>query len=321
MVLGGLPRGFALNHDIQRSSALLQAAALAAGAQQYPKGALYVVATPIGNMADLTLRAIHVLSLMDAVACEDTRVGGQLLQYLGLHKPLVPIHQHNEREAAEALLPRLAQGERIAFISDAGTPAVSDPGARLVAALHMAGIRCIPVPGVTAVGAALSVVGDAGDAAGFRFLGFVPAKGAARQQALTLALQDAATIVLYESPHRIQALVQSLAALAPTRTVSLARELTKQFESISTMAAAEGPAWLAGDPNRSRGEFVVVVHGKEVVAVAEGVDQTHDALLQALLAELPVKQAVTIAVAATGAPRNALYERALALKATLNETP
>ncbi len=282
--------------------------------QQYPKGALYVVATPIGNLADLTLRAIHVLGLVDAVACEDTRVGGQLMQHLGLTKPLLAVHQHNEREAADALLARLQLGERLAFITDAGTPAVSDPGARLVAALRAADVRCVPIPGVTAMGAALSVAGDDGDGAGFYFAGFAPPKGAVRHQALTRLAARPATTVLYESPHRIAALASELATLAPSRTVTLARELTKQFESVVTMPAQALPEWLAADSNRVRGEFVVVLHAV-VSEPVENEPNPHDALLLALLAELPVKQAVAIAVAATGAAKNTLYTRALALKA------
>ncbi len=277
--------------------------------QQYPKGALYVVATPIGNLADLTLRAIHVLALVDSVACEDTRVAGQLLQHLGLHKPLLAVHEHNEREAAGEVLQRLQRGERVAYLSDAGTPAVSDPGAKLVAVLNDAQVRCIPIVGASAVAAALSVAGDAQGAGGHRFVGFLPPKAVARRTALQRLLKDPVSLVIYESPHRIEALALDIAALAPPRTLTVARELTKQFESVATMAAAALPAWLAADPNRCRGEFVLVLHTS--AAPPDAGDDANDALLDALLSVLPLKQAVATAVAATGVARNTLYARAL----------
>ena len=228
---------------------LIAAAAAAAGTQNHPAGALYVVATPIGNLADITLRAVHVLGLVDAVACEDTRVGGQLLHHLGLDKPLIALHQHNEPAAAQTVLARLAQGHRVACISDAGTPAVSDPGALLVAAAAAAGHRVLPIPGASSVVAALSAAGDAlGATQGFSFIGFLPAKGAARQQRLTGALGLAGSLVFFEAPHRIAALVSELAQACqawPERRVSLCRELTKQFETIVTLPVADAPAWLA----------------------------------------------------------------------------
>jgi 16S rRNA (cytidine1402-2'-O)-methyltransferase len=291
---------------------LLQAAQAAAGEQQYPKGALYMVATPIGNLADLTLRAIHVLALADALACEDSRVSAGLLRHLGLHKPLLAVHEHNEADAAGAVIARLAQGERIAYVSDAGTPAVSDPGARLVAAVAEAGHRVLPVPGASSAVAALSVAGDV-RGGGFRFAGFLPAKGAERQAALARCCEDADTQVLFEAPHRIAALLQDLAQRGPARRVTLCRELTKQFETVATQPAADLPAWLQADPNRSRGEFVLVLHAMPT-GERSALPAVTDELLQALLATLPLKQAVALAAQATGAPRNALYERALALK-------
>ncbi len=292
---------------------MLQAAAAAAGGQSYPSSTLYVVATPIGNLADLSLRAIHVLSLVDAIACEDTRHTSGLLQSLGLSKPLLALHQHNEREGAAAVIARLGAGERIAYVSDAGTPAVSDPGALLVAATRDAGWRCVPVPGASSVLAALSVAGDAlGE--GFVFLGFPPSRGEARTRWVTGVAASSATQVLLEAPHRIEQLAALLAAACGARRVTVARELTKQFESVTTLPAAELPGWLAGDPNRLRGEFVVVIHA--LTAVAGAAEETRDdALLQTLLAELPLKQAVALAAKLSSSPRNALYERALALKA------
>jgi 16S rRNA (cytidine1402-2'-O)-methyltransferase len=295
------------------SSLILQAAQAAAGAQQYPAGALYVVATPIGNLADMSLRAVHVLSLVDAVACEDTRHSAALLRHLGVDKPLLAVHEHNEREAAGEVVARLSRGERVAYVSDAGTPAVSDPGAALVAAVTAAGFRSIPLPGASSALAALCVAGDL-RGQGFVFVGFLPAKGAERAQALEAAAARAETQVLFEAPHRIESLLQGLAEHCPLRQVTLSRELTKQFETVVTRTAAELPGWLAEDTNRSRGEFVLVLHALAVSVESAG-DTEHDKTLQVLMAELPLKQAVALAAELTGAPRNALYTRALALKA------
>jgi 16S rRNA (cytidine1402-2'-O)-methyltransferase len=292
------------------ASLLLRAAADVAGAQQYPAGALYVVATPIGNLADLSLRAVHVLALADAVACEDTRHSAPLLRYLGLDKQLLAVHQHNERQAVPAVLARLARGERVAYISDAGTPALSDPGAALVAAVRDAGYRVLPIPGASAALAALSVAGDV-HATAFRFAGFLPAKAGERAQALEALLAQPDAQLLFEAPHRIESLCQVLAVACPDRRVTLCRELTKQFETVVTLPASELPGWLAADSNRLRGEFVLAVHAPPTKA---GDAHDHDKTLLPLLAALPLKQAVALAVQLTGAPRNALYERALALK-------
>ncbi len=281
-----------------------------AGAQQYPAGALYVVATPIGNLADLSLRAVHVLALADAVACEDTRHSAPLLRHLGLDKPMLAVHQHNERDAAPAVVARLARGERVAYVSDAGTPALSDPGAALVAAVREAGFRVLPIPGASAALAALSVAGDV-LATAFRFAGFLPSKAGERSQALAALLALADAQVLFEAPHRIEALCAALALGCPQRSVTLCRELTKQFETVATLPAAELPAWLAADANRLRGEFVLVLHA---VQAAPSEDHDHDKTLRPLLVALSLKQAVAIAVELTGAPRNVLYARALALR-------
>ncbi len=296
---------------------MLQAAQAAAGLQQYPAGALYIVATPIGNLADMSLRAIHVLSLVDAVACEDTRHSAPLLHHLGLDKPLLAVHEHNEREAAGDVLARLARGERVAYISDAGTPAVSDPGAALVAAAQTAGYRCIPLPGASSALAALSVAGDA-VGAGFVFTGFLPTRGAERMQALKALAARNDTQVLFEAPHRIESLLQGLAGVCGERSVTLCRELTKQFETVATLPAAQLPGWLSADPNRSRGEFVLVLHALKPTAADDG-EFAHDATLRTLLAELPLKQAVALAAELTGAARNALYARALTLKSETSD--
>lgn len=288
-----------------------QAAAAAAGAQQYPAPALYVVATPIGNLADLTLRAAHVLALVDTVACEDSRVTGALLHHLGLHKPLIALHQHNERERADAVLQRLRAGQRVAYASDAGTPAVSDPGAALVQAVVAEGFRVVPIPGASSVAAALSVAGDT--ATGFRFCGFAPHKGQERQRALDSACDDPGTQVWLESPHRIVSLAERWAARGGARRVTVCREMTKQFETVATMPVDQLPAWLAVDPQRLRGEFVLVLHATVDAAVGEGdaVDAATRHVLEVLLAELPLKQAVSLAARISGAPRNALYQEAL----------
>ncbi len=307
---------------------MTQAAAAATAGQHHPPGALYVVATPIGNLADITLRAIYVLGLVDAVACEDTRVTGPLLRHLGLDKPLLALHQHNEQAAAQTVIGRLALGQRVAYASDAGTPAVSDPGALLVAAVAAAGHRVLPIPGASSTVAALSVAGCVGGrdggrdgddlaAQGFTFVGFLPGKGQDRRRALQAAAAAPGCQVLFEAPHRIDALLSGLAEAAPARRVTLCRELTKQFETIVTLPAADLPAWLAADANRSRGEFVLVLHALPAAVVppgAAGLPAEAERLLGPLLRDLPLKQAVALAAELSGAPRNALYERALALR-------
>ena len=272
------------------------------------------MATPIGNLADLTLRAIHVLGLVDAVACEDTRVSAGLLRHLGLDKPLLALHQHNEHQAAALVLQRLAMGQRVAYVSDAGTPAVSDPGAALVAQVAAAGHRVLPIPGASSALAALSVAGDA-RSSGFAFVGFLPARGAERAAALRALAQAAVAQVLFEAPHRIEALAGELAALLPQRVLTLCRELTKQFETVHTLAAAELPAWLAADANRHRGEFVLVLHAPEPAAADTGLPAAAMDMLAVLLRELPLKQAVSLAAELSAAPRNALYQAALRMKA------
>ncbi|MGA0611345.1 16S rRNA (cytidine(1402)-2'-O)-methyltransferase [Caldimonas sp. KR1-144] len=301
--------------NIDHASALQRLAEQIAGAQQYPKGTLYVVATPIGNLADLTLRAVHALGLVDAVACEDTRVTGQLLRQLGLSKPLIALHEHNESEAAAAVVARLQAGERIAYASDAGTPAISDPGARLVGAVRQAGLRVLPLPGASSVVTALSAAGDV-HGAGFRFMGFAGSKPAERDATLARVAADDGSVVLFEAPHRIEALAAALGAALGVRPVTVCRELTKQFEEIATLPAEGLSAWLAADAQRRRGEFVLVVHARAPAPAnaAEALPEAAERLLRVLLAELPLKQAVSLAAEASGAPRNALYARALALR-------
>lgn len=291
-----------------------EAAARAAGAQQYPAGALYVVATPIGNLADLSLRALQVLHTVEAVACEDTRHTAPLLRHYGIDKPMLAVHEHNEREAAQAVIARLRAGERVAYVSDAGTPAVSDPGARLVAAVREAGCGVVPVPGPSSATAALSVAGDV-RSTGFCFVGFLPARPRELEQAVRAMAARPTSQVIFESPHRIETLARVLAQACPQRLLTVARELTKQFETIVTLPTAAFADWLAGDPHRRRGEFVLVLHAPEPAA-GEDEDALARAepLLRALVEVLPLKQAVALAAEHTGAARNALYARALALR-------
>ncbi|QTD45153.1 16S rRNA (cytidine(1402)-2'-O)-methyltransferase [Ottowia testudinis] len=289
----------------------LDAARAAAGAQHYPAGALYVVATPIGNLADITLRALHVLALADAIACEDTRHTAPLLRAYGIDgKPLIALHEHNEAQGAQAVIARLHAGERIAYVSDAGTPAVSDPGARLVAACAAASLRVLPLPGSSSVTTAISAAGLSGDGH-FVFAGFLPHKAGERQAAVATLAQEPRAVVLLEAPHRITALADALAALG-TRLVTVGRELTKQFEQIATLPCTELPHWLAADAQRQRGEFALVLHPAPAATKSADAER----VLRLLLAELPTKSAVKLAADITGAPRNALYERALALKST-----
>lgn len=289
----------------------LEAAQDAAGSQNHPTHTLYVVATPIGNLADISLRALHVLQKVDALACEDTRHTQQLLRAYGLDRPgsqLLAVHQHNEVEAAQSVLDKLAQGQRVAYVSDAGTPAISDPGARLVAAVRAAGYRVLPLPGASSVVTVLSASGMTGDD-GFVFAGFLPSKSAERQSAVQALAAEPRAVVLLEAPHRIEALAQALAVLGERR-VTLGRELTKQFEQIETLAAQDLAAWLLEKPERQRGEFALVVHDAPVAAATgEG-----ERVLKLLLPELPLKTAVKLAAEISGESKNVLYDRALQLK-------
>ncbi len=272
-----------------------------------------MVATPIGNLADITLRALHVLQLVDALACEDTRHTQSLLRAYGIDSPsaaLIALHRHNEAEAAQQVVARLQAGQRLAYVSDAGTPAISDPGARLVAAVRAAGLPIVPLPGASSITAALSVAGVVDEAGAFVFAGFLPAKAGERTAAVQALASEARAIVLLEAPHRIGALSTALALLG-TRPLTVARELTKQFEQLVTLPAAELGAWLAADEMRERGEFVLVLHPLQAQTSESGPDLR---VLTLLLAELPLKTAVRLAAEITGASRNTLYEAALQLK-------
>lgn len=269
--------------------------------------ALYVVATPLGNLTDITGRAVDVLRSADVIAAEDTRHTRRLLDHFDIRTELLAAHEHNEAAAAEKLVQRVGQGQRVALVSDAGTPGISDPGARIVAAMLAAGLRVIPVPGPSAFVTALSASG-LGDAH-FLFYGFLPPRQAARRAVLETLRPIEAGLAFYEAPHRIEEAVADLAAcLESDRQLVIARELTKMYESIHRLPLAQAPAWLAADTNRRRGEFVLLVSGPPP---REGLDSEALRILGVLLAELPLKQAVKLATEITRAPRNELYQQAL----------
>lgn len=272
--------------------------------------ALYVVPTPLGNLSDLTQRAIDVLCAVNWVAAEDTRHTAPLLKHLGARARLVSVHAHNEHDAASKIIELLAAGESVALVSDAGTPGISDPGARLVAAVRAAGYRIVPLPGACAAITALSVAGLADEH--FFFQGFLPAKANQRRQRLADLLPLRAALVFYEAPHRVVEAVQDLAAvLGGERTLVIARELSKLFESIHVERLGDAADWLAADANRQRGEFVLIVSG----AKESHNDDESWRVLKLLLAEgLSVKQAARLTARITGAAKNELYQRALALK-------
>ncbi len=287
--------------------------------QDYPAGTLYIVATPIGNLADISLRALHVLQLVDVIACEDTRHTQALLRAYGMERPtsqLMALHQHNEAQASNDVLALLSAGQRVAYMSDAGTPAVSDPGARLVQAAAAAGVRVSPIPGASSVTTALSVagvVGDHGQDSSFVFAGFLSSKASERTAEVTQLAMESRAVVLLEAPHRIEALAQSLGVLGD-RALTVGRELTKQFETIATLPANHFSDWLAADANRIRGEFALVLHPVANSSVEDPLHAEGLRVLRLLLPELPLKTAVKLAADISGGSRNQLYDAALALK-------
>ncbi|MET0383005.1 MAG: 16S rRNA (cytidine(1402)-2'-O)-methyltransferase [Burkholderiaceae bacterium] len=295
----------------------MQIAAAVAGAQDYPRGCLYVVATPIGNLADIGLRALHALALADVVCCEDTRTSGAFLRHFGLEKPLLALHEHNERGGAVRVCARLAAGDRVAYVSDAGTPAVSDPGALLVQAAAAAGHRVMPLPGASSVLAALSVAGDA-QSHGFSFAGFLSSKAQERATELARWRDARRSVVFFEAPHRIEALAAAIDEVLaapgqdPPRRITICRELTKQFEQVATLDVGELSAWLAADAHHRRGEFVLVLHAAARSAPDDALPPAAQQTLRVLLRELPLKQACAIAAELSGVPRKRLYAQALA---------
>lgn len=283
-----------------------------AARQHYPAGALYVVATPIGNLADITLRALHVLRLVDAIACEDTRQTARLLQAYGIAATLLSVHEHNEARMAAQIVQRLQAGQRVAYVSDAGTPGISDPGARLCAAVQAAGLRCIPVPGPSSVTALLSVA--AIPAGAVTVVGFLPAKGAARERAWQRCCALDTALVLLEAPHRMTQLAREVAILGE-RPLTVGRELSKQFEEIATLPCAGLSDWLQANPQRQRGEFTLVIHPPSTPPHDSTVNATAQHVLDLLLGELPPGTAARLASAITGVPKNALYALALQRRA------
>jgi 16S rRNA (cytidine1402-2'-O)-methyltransferase len=269
-------------------------------------GTLYVVATPIGNLADASPRALATLREADLLACEDTRTTRTLLARHGIERPALALHAHNERAASAKLLAALREGRSVALVTDAGTPGISDPGAWLVEQAHRAGIRVVPVPGPSAAIAAYSAAGFAADR--FVFAGFLPAKAAARRKAID-ALDLPWPVILYEAPHRVLETARDLLQqLGGAREIVIARELTKKFEEVARLPLAGAPAWLEAHAHRQQGEFVLVL-GPGPVKEADGAQAGR--VLDVLLESLPASEAARLAARITGAPRNALYKAAL----------
>lgn len=274
------------------------------------------MATPIGHLSDLGRRAADVLRDADLVAAEDTRTTRVLLDSIGASTPMIAAHEHNEQAAAQAIVERATAGGAIALVSDAGTPGISDPGARIVRAARRAGVRVWAIPGPSAVAALVSIAGLRADS--FRFVGFLPTRAQARDEAIAAWRDAADAIVLYESPHRIRATLAAIARLlGDDREIVVGRELTKRFEESAAMRAGEAAAWLDADSNRARGEFVIAIDAPPPRASPPGaavrIEMTLDAFLGRLLEQLPPSRASRLAQALTGRPRRELYERLLAL--------
>ena len=284
--------------------------------QDLPAGALYMVATPIGNLGDITLRALHVLNTVDGIACEDTRHSAALLQQFGIHKKCIALHEHNEISGAQTVIQHLANNERWAYISDAGTPGVSDPGARLVNEVQKAGFRVIPIPGASAVSSAISVSGSVmlSSEGRFQFLGFWPNKAKERDALLQDIRSNSKTSIFFESPHHIRETLLTLSAtLESERQILIGRELTKKFEQIATLCADDIPRWLE-HAESLKGEFIVLVAGRRASA-----DETpeHSALLlwaNALSPYLGSKEIAAVLSQALGLSKKEAYQIALDAK-------
>jgi len=273
--------------------------------------ALYIVATPIGNLADISARAIEILSSVDLIAAEDTRHSKHLLQHHGIETSTISLHEHNEQQRSEVLLSRMVQGESIALISDAGTPLISDPGFRLVNMAREQGINVIPIPGACAVITALSASGLSAER--FAFEGFLPSKASARRQVLESLENEPRTLIFYESPKRMVASLQDMLAVFGTeRKACLARELTKMFETIVMLPLAELVEIVRNDPNHQKGEIVLLIEGQSTVVDSDEAEQAR--VLQILLAELPLKQAASLTASILGIKKNKAYEMALKLQ-------
>ncbi len=275
-----------------------------------PLGSLYVVATPIGNLDDITARALTILRSVALIAAEDTRHSARLMQHFGIGTPLAACHEHNERDQGGRFLSRLLAGDDVALISDAGTPLISDPGYHLVRQARAAGIAVVPVPGACALIAALSAAGLPSDR--FIFEGFLPAKTAGRRARLEQVKEESRTLIFYEAPHRILECLQDMQAVfGGERPALLARELTKTFETLKGMPLSELAAWVAADSNQQRGECVVLVAGWQAPEGEEAVSSEAMRVLNLLLAEMPLKRAAALAAEITGVRKNLLYQVAL----------
>ncbi len=270
---------------------------------------MYLVATPIGNLRDITLRALDVLKDADIIAAEDTRTTSILLKHYGISSKLVPLHQHNEREKTESMLAMLREGKKIALVSDAGTPAISDPGALLVTSARDAGFEVVPIPGPNAAIAALCASGLSEK--GFVFAAFLPAKSSERRKVLSSLKDCTRTLVFYEAPHRILDCAEDLAEiLGKDRRVVFCRELTKLYETIHSCTLEEAASWLV---SQQKGEFVVVVEGG-VLEKQPGVSEEGRRALAILLDSLPLKEAVKLASKISGEKKNDLYDLALKMR-------
>lgn len=282
-----------------------------------PTSTLYIVATPIGNLRDISLRALDILAAVDVIAAEDTRTTAHLLTHHSITKKMMALHQHNERATAKKIVNLLAQGNSVALVTDAGTPGISDPGVILVNTVRDHGYKVVPIPGANAAVCALSAAGIA--APHFLFYGFLPASAGPRRRELEGLKSQPYTLVFYETPHRILECVAALAEVLGThRQLVIARELTKLFETIHICTLDNALAWLQADTNRQKGEFVLLLSGAEVQK-EEGLSDQTQYTLKLLLQELPLKQAVRLAMDITGESRNMLYDQALALKKETNE--
>jgi 16S rRNA (cytidine1402-2'-O)-methyltransferase len=294
-----------------RALLILRACAVTtSAAANAPLGSLYVVATPIGNLDDISARALNILRSVSLIAAEDTRHSARLMQHFGIPTPLAACHEHNERDQGGRFLARLLAGDDVALISDAGTPLISDPGYHLVRQARAAGVAVVPVPGACALIAALSAAGLPSDR--FIFEGFLPAKAAGRRARLEQVKEEPRTLIFYEAPHRILECLQDMQAVfGDERPALLARELTKTFETLKGMPLAELAAWVAADSNQQRGECVVLVAGWQAPEGEEAVSSEAMRVLDLLLAEMPLKRASALAAEITGVRKNLLYQVAL----------
>lgn len=286
--------------------------------QVWPESCLYVVATPIGNLGDLTLRGWQALEQCDIIAAEDTRATRPFLQAWGIQTPLMAAHRHNEAQAASAIIERLAQGQRVALVSDAGAPAVSDPGARVVREVRQAGYRVVPLPGASAVIAALMGSGATSDEnPAFAFAGFMPPKAVARRKWLQQWAGLDMPVLMFESPHRLRAAVRDMEQVCgPQRRLTFARELSKRFEQIHTVPLGQAEQWLAEDGHREQGEFVLILHeAPRQEQDAPELDAATERWMSALLEQVSLRDAARIGSQASGVPRDVLYAWGLARQA------